>query len=785
MLLISSNDDEQLTTAILPDDGCYFLQKAWYAQLAGADMLLISSNDDEQLTTAILPDDGDWGGTTDVLPKLKIAVAMISKEDATHLKDLYKEGSVTLSLNWSSILPRQKQVDWELWTNSNDECGSACTEQQSFVKKMRPFAKSVALPVPSSNICGSACAEQQSFLKKMRPFATRFEQAKLTNFSPHYLMWTCQAEYVDSEECQSKCIQNGTYCSPDPDGDIHVGYKGSDVLLMNVRQLCFFRLAKASAKRWLWWDYAEYFGGNCTMATKNFTAECALQIFKDVGGANFSAGYGLQDWNACINEIENPDNSSTRIDILQQEMISESANNEHEAVAIIPTVRVNGVQYRGDLDVPGVMRALCSAFTLGQEPGLCNELWISDDECEVGGAGVEACKVRCTGPLPYVCVAEHNYGTCWEGSVNDMAMHACVDDMDDFKSMAAVGQLPLGKLPFHCHCPLQGCMEGNGEGPDGCRMICDEQDCVGDSEQAVCLPGTHYAIPTSGGEAGKHAAHGGVWLVRMMRPSCTTIKVYRRRKGNAAHGGVWLVRMMRPSGTTIKVYRRSKGNAAHGGVWLVRMMRPSGTTINVNTDLFALSAPLPALPSAPSAPHHGVFWLFRMMRALAAQSMGCLPPALPCPLPPLPPRHGVFWLFRMMRAPGSTVNGVLPPALPCPLPPLPPTMASLALPHDEGTWQHSQGVLPPALPCPLPPLPPRHGVFWIFRSDEGTWQHSQWGAAPCPALPSAPSAPRHGVFWLFRMMRAPGSTVNGVLPPALPCPLPPLPPAMASFGSSA
>ena len=47
---------------------------------------------------------------------------------------------------------------------------------------------------------------------------------------------------------------------------------------MNVRQLCFFQVSKASGKSWLWWDYTDGFGTNCSMAAKLYTAACAAQV---------------------------------------------------------------------------------------------------------------------------------------------------------------------------------------------------------------------------------------------------------------------------------------------------------------------------------------------------------------------------------------------------------------------------------------------------------------------------------------------------------------------------
>jgi hypothetical protein len=56
-----------------------------------------------------------------------------------------------------------------------------------------------------------------------------------TSFTPHYIVWVCPETYRESEECQSQCIHNGRYCTPDPDGDLQAGYSGKDIV-----QVCFF-----------------------------------------------------------------------------------------------------------------------------------------------------------------------------------------------------------------------------------------------------------------------------------------------------------------------------------------------------------------------------------------------------------------------------------------------------------------------------------------------------------------------------------------------------------------
>ncbi len=90
-------------------------------------------------------------------------------------------------------------MSWELWSNSNDECGLVCEQQRKFIKAFKAAGK--ALMVKG-----------------------------LVSFEPHYLLWTCDGSADSKEECASQCIRGGAYCCPDPDDDIHEGYSGADVL---------------------------------------------------------------------------------------------------------------------------------------------------------------------------------------------------------------------------------------------------------------------------------------------------------------------------------------------------------------------------------------------------------------------------------------------------------------------------------------------------------------------------------------------------------------------------
>lgn len=55
-----------------------------------------------------------------------------------------------------------------------------------------------------------------------------------TRFTPHYIVWVCPESYRASDECQSQCIHNGRYCTPDPDGDLLAGYSGKDIVQVRI-----------------------------------------------------------------------------------------------------------------------------------------------------------------------------------------------------------------------------------------------------------------------------------------------------------------------------------------------------------------------------------------------------------------------------------------------------------------------------------------------------------------------------------------------------------------------
>ena len=53
-------------------------------------------------------------------------------------------------------------MEWEFWTNSNDQCGAVCDVQKEFIKEFVPAAKAL--------------------------------EGNWTRFTPHYIVWVCPAQ---------------------------------------------------------------------------------------------------------------------------------------------------------------------------------------------------------------------------------------------------------------------------------------------------------------------------------------------------------------------------------------------------------------------------------------------------------------------------------------------------------------------------------------------------------------------------------------------------------------
>lgn len=231
---------------------CYFTLKAWNAQNGGAAALLVSDDRIEPLITMDTPEDEIK--QADYLQNITIPSALITKTLGDNIKKALSSGEmVKINLDWRESLPHpDDRVEYEFWTNSNDECGPKCDSQIEFVKSFKGVAQIL-------------------------------EKSGYTRFTPRYITWYCPEAFLLSKQCQSQCINHGRYCAPDPEQDFTSGYDGKDVVLQNLRQACLFKVANDTGKPWVWWDYVTDFSIRCPMKDKKYNTDCANDVLKSLG----------------------------------------------------------------------------------------------------------------------------------------------------------------------------------------------------------------------------------------------------------------------------------------------------------------------------------------------------------------------------------------------------------------------------------------------------------------------------------------------------------------------
>uniref|UniRef100_A0A175YJC0 EGF-like calcium-binding domain-containing protein n=1 Tax=Daucus carota subsp. sativus TaxID=79200 RepID=A0A175YJC0_DAUCS len=401
---------------LLADRGdCYFTLKAWNAQNAGAAAILVADDRVEPLITMDTPEEED--ARADYLQNITVPSALISKSLGDSIKKALSNGDmVNINLDWREALPHpDERVEYEFWTNSNDECGPKCESQIDFVKSFKGVAQIL-------------------------------ERKGYTQFTPHYITWYCPEAFTLSKQCKSQCINHGRYCAPDPDQDFNKGYDGKDVVVQNLRQACLYKVANESGKPWFWWDYVTDFAIRCPMKDKKYTKECADQVIQ-------SLGVDLKQIDKCIGDpTADVDNT-----ILKTEQEAQIGKGSRGDVTILPTLVINNRQYRGKLDKGAVLKAICSGFEETTEPDVCLSEEIETNECleNNGGcwqdkaANITACKdtfrgrvcqcpivqgVKFSGDGYTHCEAsgslrcEINNGGCWRKTQNGRTYSACIDD---------------------------------------------------------------------------------------------------------------------------------------------------------------------------------------------------------------------------------------------------------------------------------------------------------------------------------------------------------------------
>ncbi|PKA49793.1 Vacuolar-sorting receptor 3 [Apostasia shenzhenica] len=392
---------------LLVDRGdCVFAKKVWNAQNAGASAVLVVDDTNEPLITMDLPREDDEAAK--YIQNITIPSALIDRKFGEGLKKAVSSGEmVNVNLDWREAVPHpDERVEYELWTNSNDECGAKCDMLMEFTKDFKGAAQLL-------------------------------EKGGYSQFTPHYITWYCPEAFIVSKQCKSQCINHGRYCAPDPEQDFSTGYDGKDVVIENLRQLCVFRVSNESKRPWVWWDYVTDFHIRCPMKEKKYNKECADSVMK-------SLGLDVEEVEKCMGD-PNQDGDNP---ILKKEQHDQIGKGSRGDVTILPTLVVNNRQYRGKLEKKAVLKAVCSGFEETTEPAACLSDDIQTNEClnKNGGcwqdkaSNITACKDTFRGR---VCECPLFNGVQFKG--------------DGYNHCEAVG-------PGRCRINNGGCWQENHEG---------------------------------------------------------------------------------------------------------------------------------------------------------------------------------------------------------------------------------------------------------------------------------------------------------------------------------
>lgn len=401
-------------TILLLDRGeCYFALKVWNGQQAGAAAVIVADNIDEPLITMDSPEDNT--DSKRYIEKIGIPSALIERSFGESLKEALKDGSedVVIKLDWTESMPHpDERVEYELWTNSNDECGIRCDEQMNFVKNFRGNAQIL-------------------------------EKRGYTLFTPHYITWYCPQAFILSSQCKSQCINHGRYCAPDPEKDFGEGYQGKDVVFENLRQLCVHRVANESNRSWVWWDFVTDFHIRCSMKDKRYSKECAEEVMK-------SLDLPIENIKKCMGDPE----ADMENQVLKTEQHLQVGRGSRGDVTILPTLVINNVQYRGKLERTAVLKAICAGFKETTDPSICLSRGLETNECLERNGGcwqdkrsnITACKDTYRGRVCACPIADGvqyrgdgytsceafgprrctiNNGGCWMETRNGETLSAC------------------------------------------------------------------------------------------------------------------------------------------------------------------------------------------------------------------------------------------------------------------------------------------------------------------------------------------------------------------------
>lgn len=367
---------------------CYFIEKTWHAQQAGASALVVYDDRDEHLITMALP---SVPIVEELLSKVTIPTVLIARGTGEKLKAAVvadERDPVVVSLDWrESVRHPDDRVEYALWTSTDPTCGAPCDAADRFVQG---FGETAA----------------------------QFEEQGYTQFTPHAALWSCPS-WLPAEECKRYCARGGRYCPKgDPSKIREGGYEPREVVGNDLRLICAHRVLNETGRAYRWFEYAKKFSSRCRGSASTFNAECARTQMREVG-------LDATQVEACVGDLD----LDAPLPLAEKELVEAAGEGQDadSAVLIFPTLVINKDQYRGYLSTQAVLRALCAGFKEGTEPAECLSNVVNVDEC-----------------------ADH-VDDCWRAPQGDASrsphanVSACVDTFRGYECVCPVGWEGDGK----------------------------------------------------------------------------------------------------------------------------------------------------------------------------------------------------------------------------------------------------------------------------------------------------------------------------------------------------
>jgi len=191
------------------------------------------------------------------------------------------------------------------------------------------------------------------------------------------------------------------------------------------------------------------------MASKQYGAACGEKVFADVGGREWSS---LDELRSCVGDVHKDESNA----MLESEMARQRGGGGAGEVFILPTIRINGRQYRGRLAYDDVLTGICAGFpTDGRKPSVCSAA-ATGDACRAGSAaalacgankdGKTGCRNKASGGGGYECV-------CGPGFLS----HKGPDGAEACLNINECVSASLGDLDPKCTCERCACKDTYGE----------------------------------------------------------------------------------------------------------------------------------------------------------------------------------------------------------------------------------------------------------------------------------------------------------------------------------